>query len=151
MTPGGSESRTFCVQIARVSGSAREPAFEIRRRVFVEEQGVSRAEEFDDLDDVCTHFLATKAGRQIGTARMHAVGADAVAQRVAVLPEARRQGVASRLMREIEVEAQSLGLARVTLHAQLSAIPFYEAIGYTASGQVFHEAGIAHRQMTKQL
>ena len=35
----------------------------------------------------------------------------------------------------------------VALGAQLHAIPFYERLGYVASGEVYLDAGIEHRWM----
>ena len=40
----------------------------LRRRVFIEEQGVSEADEVDDLDGEAIHLLAVAAGRPVGTA-----------------------------------------------------------------------------------
>lgn len=125
--------------------------FEIRRIVFVEEQGVSREEEFDDLDAACVHFLARRDGEAVGTARLHPQSDAGKAQRVAVLAPARRCGVGAELMLAIETEAYKRGLDQVVLHAQTSAIPFYESIGYRAEGEVFVEADIPHRFMRKPL
>ena len=43
------------------------------------------------------------------------------------------------------------GDARVILNAQVAAMPFYARHGFVASGDVFDEAGIAHRVMTRAL
>lgn len=42
----------------------------LRRRVFIEEQGISEADEIDDLDAEAIHLLATLDGRAVGTARL---------------------------------------------------------------------------------
>jgi len=125
--------------------------FEIRRIVFVEEQGVSPEEEFDDLDAACVHFIARRDGEAVGTARLHPQPEVGKAQRVAVLAQARRSGVGAELMRAIESEAVDRGLRQIVLHAQTSAIPFYRSIGYQAEGEEFIEADIAHRFMRKTL
>ena len=39
--------------------------------------------------------------------------------------------------------------ARVILNAQVDAMPFYARHGFVASGDVFDEAGIAHRVMQR--
>ena len=49
--------------------SAKATCAELRRTVFIEEQGVSEAEEIDGLDDICTHVLATSDGTPVGAAR----------------------------------------------------------------------------------
>ena len=46
-----------------------ELIFGIRARVFVEEQQVSRDEEFDDFENSSLHYLAVCNGIPAGTAR----------------------------------------------------------------------------------
>ena len=44
---------------------------DVRRTVFVKEQGILPENEFDDTDPVCTHFAAfDDAGRPVGCARL---------------------------------------------------------------------------------
>jgi predicted GNAT family N-acyltransferase len=42
----------------------------LRRSVFIDEQGVSEADEIDDLDAVAVHLLAMLGGRPVGSARL---------------------------------------------------------------------------------
>jgi predicted GNAT family N-acyltransferase len=42
-------------------------------------------------------------------------------------------------------------MGEVHLHAQCSAISFYERAGFTVCGEVFDEAGIPHRAMRRRL
>lgn len=130
----------------------------LRREVFIDEQGVSEADEIDDLDDICVHFLAFPHERAsldeaYGTARLWPRPDEglAKAQRVAVRASARGQGVGRALMLALEEEARRLGLREVVLGAQLSAMPFYEALAYEAYGDVFDDAGIPHRMMRKRI
>jgi predicted GNAT family N-acyltransferase len=128
---------------------------QIRRRVFIEEQGVPEREELDELDVACRHFLATpeKASaphQAVGTARILFLDDDtAKAQRVAVLASHRRHGVGAALMFALEGEAARAGRSLLILSSQLSAVPFYERLGYEAYGDVFVDAGIDHRMMRK--
>jgi predicted GNAT family N-acyltransferase len=124
----------------------------LRRVVFIDEQGVPEADEIDDLDDACTHFLAIDdAGRAVGTARLRFVDDVAKVQRVAVLREGRNRGVGRALMDALEREASARGARVAKLAAQTSAIPFYERLAYEAYGDIFDDAGIPHRQMRKPL
>ncbi len=124
---------------------------EIRRRVFIEEQGVTEEEEWDGLDERCIHFLALDP-HPLGTARMlRTKTGGAKAERVAVVVEARRRGVGAALMRTLEAEAVHLGLAEILLGAQTSALGFYEQLGYEAYGPEFDDARIPHRAMRKAL
>lgn len=132
-----------------------ERCFEIRREVFIEEQGVPEAIEVDGLDDVCVQFLAetqSNPPRPVGTARLRITDdGQAKAQRVAVLRDYRGQGIGCRLMAAIEDHARAMGHGRITLGAQTSARSFYDRIGYLAFGEAFMEAGIEHVMMRKQL
>ncbi|MNG40307.1 putative N-acetyltransferase YjcF [compost metagenome] len=47
--------------------------------------------------------------------------------------------------------ARDGGQTEVMLHAQRSAVGFYERLGYQARGVVFEEAGIEHQEMFKSL
>ena len=127
-------------------------AFEVRLKVFVEEQGVPRDEELDSYDGTARHFLARVGGEVVGTARLIEKGpVTAKIGRVAILPGARRQGAGKRLMAAVEDAAKESGQTEAILEAQLHAIPFYEALGYRAEGDVFLDCNIPHRLMRKVL
>lgn len=64
----------------------------LRRTVFIEEQGVSEADEVDGLDDSAIHLLARLNGVPVGTARLIIKGNVGKIGRVCVLPEARGTG-----------------------------------------------------------
>ena len=46
-----------------------QQVFDIREEVFVVEQEVDRAEEYDEFEETSTHFLARLEGEPVGTAR----------------------------------------------------------------------------------
>ncbi len=128
---------------------AADACLAVRTRVFVEEQGVPEGVEVDGRDPDCVHALARdRAGRPVGTARLLP---DGRIGRMAVLPAWRGRGVGRRLLAALEAAAARAGIRRAVLHAQVSARGFYEAAGYAARGGVFHEAGIPHVEMTKEL
>lgn len=123
----------------------RDALLSVRVPVFVDEQHVPAEIEEDDLDPVCIHALAEdERGLPIGTARLDAHGHIG---RVAVAAAWRRRGVGGALMAFLTGIARHRGDPRIELGAQVQAIPFYEALGYVASGPVYLEAGIEHRLM----
>ncbi|MFD4374946.1 GNAT family N-acetyltransferase [Streptomyces sp. NPDC058486] len=139
-----------------------EACFEVRREVFVVEQGVPREIEYDPYDATAVHVLAVGAdGVPLGTGRLlH--GADATGKtgadasvgslgRLAVSGAARGLGVGAALVRAIEDAARERGLTAVDLHAQTHALGFYERLGYVAYGGEFPDAGIPHRAMRREL
>jgi predicted GNAT family N-acyltransferase len=136
----------MAIRVSEISSSedlAR--AFEIRRVVFCDEQGVSRMEEFDGLDETCRHFLASVEQLRVGTARMRSLETgETKIERVAVLKEYRGLGIGRMLMRQI---MDQIGAAPMVLNAQFHTKAFYKGLGFTAVGEVFDEAGIDHVKM----
>lgn len=132
----------------------RADAMGVRVAVFVEEQHVPFEEEADHYDETATHFVCKhlKNNSIIGTARLIQTGENsAKIGRVAILAEFRKNGVGRRIMERVELEAANMGISKLTLEAQLHAIPFYEKIGYQADGPIFLDAGIEHKRMTREL
>jgi predicted GNAT family N-acyltransferase len=130
--------------------SARTPAeraqaLQVRRRVFIDEQGVDAALEHDEHDATCEHLIALAGDRVIGAARYRRTERGVKLERVAVLAEQRGRGVGSALVRH--------GIAKLAagselyVHAQQSALGFWERMGFVAQGPEFREADIAHRLM----
>lgn len=123
----------------------------LRRAVFIEEQGISEAEEWDDLDAQAIHLLALEGETSLGTARLFVEGATGKIGRVCVDRAARGTGLGKALIREGCTRLVALGCARVTLGAQVQAMPFYESLGFCVCGPVYDDAGIPHREMEKAL
>lgn len=140
-----------------VTAAERDRCLAIRREVFIDEQGVSEADELDDLDDECVHLLVAPPGaaglaEAVGTARLYLVDPiRAKAQRVAVQRTARGTGAGRALMTHLEELARRAGREQVVLGAQLEALSFYERLGYTPYGEIFDDAGIPHRMMKKSV
>jgi predicted GNAT family N-acyltransferase len=127
---------------------AKPAAYSIRKRVFIEEQGVPEELEVDEFDLLAHHALAYREDECIGTARL-IILPDHHGQigRMAVLPAYRRQGLGGRLLRALLEDGRLQGITQFKLHAQLSAIPFYAQLGFIAQGNIYDEAGIPHRDM----
>ncbi|MGI3186646.1 GNAT family N-acetyltransferase [Nioella aestuarii] len=111
------------------------------------EQNVSEAEEWDGLDDSCTHFLAGAASNPAGCARLLPKGDTAKVQRVAVMPPHRGTGLGRLIMLAVLDHARAAGFVEVILDSQTHAVPFYEKLGFIAHGPEFDDAGIPHRSM----
>jgi len=135
------------VELRPASWSGDRPALQsVRRRVFIEEQGIPESEEWDDVDPLARHVLAVAPNRDaVGTGRLEPTGKIG---RVAVLPEFRRSGVGSRIMAHLVNQATESGFTTVYLHAQAAAEGFYRRLGFRAEGPVFDECGIPHVRMS---
>ncbi len=124
----------------------------VRRRVFIDEQGVDPELEYDDLDATATHALAAMDGRVVGTGRLvpDESGAARIG-RMAVDAPHRRTGIGGRVLRFLEDAARDQGYQQALLHAQVYVQTFYQAHGYAPEGEHFWEAGIEHVSMTRPL
>lgn len=131
--------------------SQMELAWAIRRAVFIYEQGVPEEIELDDDDARAVHALALEGNIPVGCGRMVAHHQSVKIGRMAVLKERRGHGIGARILAFLMERAREQGFRRAVLHAQLTAEAFYLKNGYTAEGDVFDEAGIAHRRMSRQL
>jgi len=120
----------------------------LRRVVFIEEQGVLLEDEVDGRDEGARHLLAVLDGQPVGTARLLTEGDLGKIGRVCVLQQARGQGVGAKLIRvAVEVFRGVPGVVTVMLGAQTHALGFYEGLEFAAVGEVYLDAGIAHRDM----
>ena len=124
----------------------------LRRVVFIDEQGVSEADEVDDLDDIAIHLLASENGKALGSARLIVQGHIGKIGRVCVLREARGKGIGAALIRAAVERLRKLpGVTKAKLGAQTHAIDFYRALGFTPIGEICLDAGIEHQDMTRPL
>lgn len=120
-------------------------ATQIRWQVFVIEQGVPEDMELDESDAVSLHALAfDEHGRALATGRLLP---DGHIGRVAVLRDHRGGGIGSLLMKSLMAAARERGHAQLLIHAQTSARPFYERLGFAICSDEFEEAGIPHLSM----
>ena len=142
----------------------------LRRQVFVDEQNIPAALEWDAADAGALHALAcNRFGLPVATGRlvtgapdapdvMGATGPSGIAQigrvgrngrigSMAVLASLRGSGIGGTVLQALLQAARSRGDAQVLLHAQASAVAFYRRHGFVPQGPVFDEAGIAHQAM----
>jgi predicted GNAT family N-acyltransferase len=128
-------------------------AVAVREQVFCTEQGVSKEEELDGLDDQALHLVAVdrEGVRVVGTLRLLVVGRVAKIGRVAVESRWRRRGIASRMLEMALLGARERGCRRARLASQLHATRLYEEAGFDVESEPFEEAGIPHVWMGRRL
>ena len=125
-------------------GTDRPSLERIRREVFIEEQAVPEADEWDRDDMISVHALATLNREPVGTGRLNP---DGKIGRIAVIAGLRGRGIGTLILRQLLHEAYHRGIREPYLHSQLQAVPFYEKLGFRTEGEVFDEAGIPHLRM----
>lgn len=137
-------------RIEQVSWDSAGPLLRaIRYQVFVAEQGVPEALEWDGLDPRCVHVLARDGeGMPIGTGRLLP---DAHIGRMAVLKAWRRTGVGSAILAKLLEIARLRGEREVILNAQSYVLDFYRRAGFRVTSDEFMEADIPHREMRLRL
>jgi predicted GNAT family N-acyltransferase len=126
----------------------------IRTEVFIREQQISVADEWDGFDQSAIHFLVNSAHAGfIGCARLltesqpdgsyvYHIG------RLALLEAFRNKGIGRQLMVFIITYCQQHAPNQpIYLHAQTTRRAFYERLGFKAQGDEFMDAGIPHIAM----
>lgn len=116
-------------------------------------------DEFPGVEDRFEHLVAVidhpQGERVVGTVSLLVDeaerGVGKLAQ-MAVDEQRRREGIGRKLVVDLERRAVlTHGLHRLYCHAQLAAVPFYEALGWSREGDTFMEAGLEHYRMTYEL
>lgn len=137
---------TFNVE--EVGWSTHEaPLMALRRRIFIEEQGVSEALELDGLDDLNStqHFLGYIEDSPIAAGRLLASGQIG---RICVSEKYRGKGYGTQLLKAIIRSALNTeDLPYPWLHAQTSALQLYRQCHFIEVGNIFIEADIPHQKM----
>lgn len=131
----------------------QKQASPLRHEVFVHEQKVPVELELDDEDDTALHAVAiNRMGLCLATGRLiqHAPGVSRIG-RMAVKKQMRGSDLGRRVLHALMDAAAHRGDTQVLLHAQCSAEGFYKRSGFTAHGDVFDDAGIAHIEMVRML
>ena len=116
----------------------------IREQVFVEEQSVPIELEWDEHDEIASHWLAFINDEPVATVRMLN---DGHIGRMAVLKQQRGLQIGQQLLHTVLDECRQRQLLETYLYAQTHAIPFYEKMGFHCIGDEFMDAGIPHRKM----
>lgn len=128
-----------------------EDCFYIRKKVFVEEQGVPEESEIDEYESESIHLIGYDNGQPVATARIRPINETTVKiERVAVMKSHRGQGMGRMLMQAVESLAKDEGLCSY-YECPRHAIPFYESLNFKMRGNIFLEEGIEHIEMTKKL
>lgn len=122
----------------------------IRQAVFVAEQKVPAEMEIDEFEDQALYFTGYLDQQPVATLRVLTEGAFYHVQRVATMKAYRHQGLGLELMQAAEASAKKAGHKGLILNAQVTAVPFYERLGYQETDKErFLDAGILHQEMIK--
>lgn len=129
-----------------------EEALDIRKRVFVEEQGISETLEIDGNDSSALHIIVKKGDIAVGTIRIRFLdNRQAKLERMAILKPSRGAGIGKGIITFLEEELKRRGIEQIVLHAQYYVKDFYTKCGFRETGLPFLDADIQHIRMEKAI
>ena len=139
-------------QIEFGSEAYRE-ACKLRNAVLRVPIGLNLFDEDLSLEKSQMHFaLIDPAGLLIGCIiAVPLSSTDVKIRQMAVRPSHQRQGYGREIIRRLEHDLVRQGFTQVSMNARLEAVPFYESLGYSTTGDDFVEVGIPHVRMQKTL
>ncbi|MFC2014987.1 GNAT family N-acetyltransferase [Chloroflexota bacterium] len=127
-------------------------ALEIRKKVFVEEQGISSDLDLDGNDSDALHVIVKKLDEPVGTVRIRFLTTQqAKLERMAIMKPSRGSGIGRQVITFLEKELKTRGIEQIVLHAQHNSIDFYNKCGFKSTSLPFLEAGIRHVSMEKDI
>jgi YbgC/YbaW family acyl-CoA thioester hydrolase len=128
-------------------------AASVRTEVFVQEQGISREDEWDAADNTAIHAVVyNRMQTPLATGRLlvHTPGIGKIG-RMAAKRVLRGSHLGQQVLDALCAKAKARGDREIILHAQQSAAAFYAKSGFAPRGEPFTEVGIAHIEMFKIL
>ena len=130
----------------------KEACFEIRRKVFVEEQQMFNGSDRDEHDPHAIHFALKLDKKIIGTVRIYPAE-DGVwfGGRLAVLKEYRSNEAGSALVKAAVDMVRERNARRFLAYIQLSRVHFFERLGWRETGKEIEHAGRSHKIMEMPL
>ena len=127
-----------------------EAIFDLRKEVFVSEQGFPADEEVDSIDKVATHVACYDNSDVIACGRILIEDKIAHFCRICVKRQFRHEGIGTQLCKFMIAYAKQERCEIIELNSQIHAIPFYEKLGFIQGSEVM-DAGIPHVKMMKSL
>ncbi|MFD2924216.1 GNAT family N-acetyltransferase [Halobacillus naozhouensis] len=126
-------------------------AYQIRRNVFIDEQGVSEADEHDAFDDTATHLIGYLDEEPFAAARLRFIEDYAKLERICVEKAQRGHTYGQQMIHHMEKVIKDKGYSKAKLNSQTHAEGFYKSLGYRTISEEFMDAGIPHVTMVKDL
>ena len=135
------------IKVITVSTEAElKICFNIRKKVFIQEQKVPKELEVDAHEKESTHFLAFFKNIPASTGRFRIFNSFLKFERIATLKSERGRGIGFALMQKMqETGAKKYQKYLQFANAQKDSIKFYQKLGWQAIGGFFTEASILHK------
>ncbi|MCP4121273.1 MAG: GNAT family N-acetyltransferase [Bacteroidetes bacterium] len=125
---------------------------ELRDKELRKPLGLQFSKEDLDAEASDHHLVCLENNEVVGVILMRPASDEVIKMRqVAVDSSLQHSGIGSMLVAFSEDFSVSRGYKKITMHARLEAVPFYERLGYCTVGALFVEVGIDHYAMEKKM
>lgn len=121
----------------------------IRKTVFEKEQGFQN--EFDEIDQNCSHIVLYDREKPIAVCRFFKENEMYHIGRVAIVKEYRGKHLGNHILHIAEDEIKKEGGRNITVSAQVRVKEFYAKNGYYEDGEIFFDEYCEHINMKKQI
>ena len=124
------------MEIIRATKTAEQAgAYYVRIQAMARKHQITLYEELDEHDTPDTKYIVIVDNYlPVATCRLYGIDDERVMLgRIVVLPEYRRQGLGTLVVREAEMWARELGYKISVLESRDNKIHFYETMGYVAN------------------
>ena len=142
------------IEVKEIQFGSAEYGLEVtlRNRVLREPLGLRLHDDDLAKEGKDIHLGAFNQDQLCGCLMMSPLSSTKVQMRqVAVAPEHQGEGIGKILVKEFERVALAKGFFEVELKARLTAVSFYEKLGYAKYGEQLVEVKIPHYKMRKNL
>ena len=164
---GPAAARLTCRAVT--TRAERDAHFQVRRQVFVAEQGLFRGtsgtsgrdgtdrdgtdRDGHDDDPATIHVVGLAGGQICGTVRLYPLGVDGrwKGDRLAVLASHRHLGLGAPLVRFAVSSAGRLGGREMEAFIQPANVAFFRWLGWRRTGELVDYAGVPHQRMVIDL
>lgn len=142
------------MEIIRATTTAEQAgAYYVRIQSMARKHHIPLQVEFDEHDTPETMYIvAVDDYLPVATCRLYPIDdSSMMLGRIVVLPEYRRQGVGTRVVRAAEEWARQLGYATAVVESRENKTHFYETMGYVAddSKAIVGDTFTCYRMMKK--
>jgi ribosomal protein S18 acetylase RimI-like enzyme len=129
-----------------------EECARLRSEILRAPLGLQFTEDDLEQDRLDFHLACRLDGRLVGCLVLTPkTGGEIKMRQVAVAANQQGRGLGRRLVQFAEEFAVARGFTRMTMHARVLAVRFYEKLGYEVASDEFVEVTIPHRVMRKEL
>ncbi len=121
----------------------------IRTAVFIDEQGFKN--EFDEIDQNCSHIVLYDNDNPIATCRYFYEDNSYHIGRVAILKVYRGKHLGNKIMQIAENEIIKEGGKAIEVSAQVRVSDFYKKLGFNQVGEIYLDEFCEHIRMIKRV